>query len=1281
MICGKTAAAIARPVQMLRSLVFLIMFSVYFLDLSTSPALAQETAVAPVQGWVGVELRSPTRKEIAAAGSWFRQGPIVVEVKKDSPAAKAHLAPGDVVLAVNKHAVANAKEFFAAIAGKAPGEAHRLDVLRRGGMKVAILRLDAPPGAIQTPVAAASVEAPVMAPQVQSPPQSPPTTEPNSQSSESNPPPLPAAPASPPPSPAKPFSGPPATRGYFGGRAKRVTQGDAEKLGWSAPKGLKINDIAKNSPAAAAGISDGSIILSFNGQPVDKAYKLRELISRAPGATVHLRVVDTAGRETEVTATLGARPEQPGEGNPLRLMLDTGGHTAPAVDVAFTPDGKQLVSASNDKTIRVWDVEQGATVRIIRGEAGTARTGALYAMALSPDGRWLATGGYLHDGDVDVISSVRLYDFATGELAALLMGHEDVVRALAFSPDGKRLISGGADNTAVVWDVEQKRQIQHLVGHSTPVISVAFSRDGTRAVTGGEDETLRLWNVADGRMTAEMTEHRERARPKDGEQKILKGDVRSIAVSPTEDLIASGDANGFILLSDSVTGKFLRVLASPRGMLGAAGIDGLSFSPDGRWLHAASQEEGCLVLETATGSEQYEGKLRPKLVSKYDGAKRAQCNGRSTSSPDGKLIATIYNNQILLIDPMSSKTIKTLDSTGKTDFGVGFSQDGRAIAWGTTPGSISEQSSTGLTRLLRLPLDGAPLTGVEEIGANGTATFVQGSSTHGTKSLKYKSAGPGLATPGVIQIEENGRWKSEFECGSGPGEVIDPLVFAPDGEEVVSTEFGEIVLHDLQGRETGRLTGHEGKVRAIAPSPDGRFLLSAGADKTVRLWNRKSHDLIVTLFAGRDGEWVMWTPQGFYASSPGGDAMLGWQINRGPEKTPDYTASGQLRKHLNRPDIVTRAIQLASAVEAVKEANGAAFRLEDLLSQPVPSIRILAPAPGATVQGGKTEIEVLLAPTPDPIKRLRVQVNGAQIAELMPENGAGFDPGVHKLRVPLARGRNVIHIAAANNTGETPATLVLHHDGEGQLDKLGTLHILAIGVDKYPNLPNADLHYSGADARAFADTMERRTGLLHQKVVKRVLANGGAPADAPTKTNIENALGALANASENDTIMVFLAGHGFNQGPSYRFLPTDAASADGRFVPASVVPWYAFQEAIENARGRRILFLDTCHAGNAYNPTLTNQAFHANIVVYSAARWDQSALERDDLGGGHGLFTYSLIEGVDGGAKNTEGEISTISLRDFLLRRVKELAAPFNQQQNPQFFQGRDAQDYVLSRM
>src|SRR5262245_63603336 len=151
----------------------------------------------------------------------------------------------------------------------------------------------------------------------------------------------------------------------------------------------------------------------------------------------------------------------------------------------------------------------------------------------------------------------------------------------------------------------------------------------------------------------------------------------------------------------------------------------------------------------------------------------------------------------------------------------------------------------------------------------------------------------------------------------------------------------------------------------------------------------------------------------------------------------------------------------------------------------------------------------------------------------------------------------------------------------------GPLYVLAIGVDKYPNLPGSDLRFSGADAMAFAAAIKQHVGSQHERVVSRLLVNGASAGDIPTAANILNALGMLRQTRETDTVVVFVAGHGVNDGPNYRFLPTDAAkqSAEG-FQSASVIPWYAFQEAIESDKRSRILFIVTCHAGTIYTENL-----------------------------------------------------------------------------------------------
>ena len=288
---------------------------------------------------------------------------------------------------------------------------------------------------------------------------------------------------------------------------------------------------------------------------------------------------------------------------------------------------------------------------------------------------------------------------------------------------------------------------------------------------------------------------------------------------------------------------------------------------------------------------------------------------------------------------------------------------------------------------------------------------------------------------------------------------------------------------------------------------------------------------------------------------------------------------------------------------------------------------------------------------------------------------------------PTAHGlAEIVAHSKASLLGE--AVLFVTQNGEGILDKRDTLYILAIGADRYPNLPkqcgangnsSCDLSFAGADARAFAETVEQQMGSQHRQVTKRILVNGAGDGLEPTRDNIENALDLLLQAQDNDTIAVFVAGHGFDDPRTgYQFLPSDAqAGANGHFVSSSVVKWAVLDNALQTARGRRLLFVDTCRSGNAFNARLMKDASDGAIVAFSATNTQQDALELASLG--HGVFTGALIAGLNGAADLAqENEVRVFDLGAFLEREVRKLTKG---RQTPDFYKRPGAENFVLVRM
>jgi len=151
--------------------------------------------------------------------------------------------------------------------------------------------------------------------------------------------------------------------------------------------------------------------------------------------------------------------------------------------VAFSPDGKRIASASDDKTIRIWDAETGTAV----GKPLVGHTREVMSVAFSADGRRVVSGS--EDG------TVRIWDVefecAVGKP---LSGHQAGVWSAVFSPDGKRIVSGSIDRTVRVWDADTGEAVgEPLVGHDSQVSSVAVSPDGRRIVSASWNKTIRVW--------------------------------------------------------------------------------------------------------------------------------------------------------------------------------------------------------------------------------------------------------------------------------------------------------------------------------------------------------------------------------------------------------------------------------------------------------------------------------------------------------------------------------------------------------------------------------------------------------------------------------------------------------------------------------------------------------------------------------------------------------------------------------------------------------------------
>ncbi len=936
-------------------------------------------------------------------------------------------------------------------------------------------------------------------------------------------------------------------------------------------------------------------------------------------------------KEIPTTPKTAAPPTTPAiSSTPPILQIDPGGHKALIRDVTFTPDGRYLVSASNDKLIRVWDLETGKTVRTLRGQISAGDEGKIFAMALSPDGRWLAAAGFM---GISGNEPIRLYDFTSGKLVTLLKGHTNVVLSLAFSPDNRYLVSGqgGSYNqVAIIWDVQRHQKLHTLHGHTDRIYAVAFTPDSQRVVTGSLDHSLRLWQVQDGGLITTLKGHTNK--------------VYAVAISPQEDIIASGSDDYTIHLWDGRTGQFIKTLANQGTQVGS-----LSFSPDGRYLVSgvSSAPTNCHVWSIPDGKEivTYRGHDNIVLA--------------TAVSPDGRVVATGGGNKraIHLWSLRDGKLQQRLSGVGAGIWAVGFSSDGSELGWGKI--GIQQPNQAGkLEYTITLPskskgLDSKQFLGTPRKLSGSNRDFSRAQDKWRDWTLRTRKGG-NYGYQAILDIRQQNRTVASIERGATDGYDHRSYTFTPDGERIISGGMaGVLTAYNRDGNKLGDFVGHTGDIWAVAVSSDGRLLASGSADQTVRLWDIETRENLLTLFHGSDDEWVAWTPTGHYTASVNGDKMVGWQINRGVDKVPDYVTATQL-PNLYRPDVIANAIRLRSVKKAIAQ-TGAHFNLARLQRELPPRFEIVAPQSGSKIEKGIASVVLNIAENTLAIQRFEVYVNSRLVT---PQKVRKINPIItrHKrtLEVPLETGENRISILAFNDLGKTTTQVTVFYDGESKIRE-GTLHLVSIGVSAYPNLSKEEqLDFAAIDAQAIYKKL-KATGQKQYRDIKSVLISDNQ-GKTPNKSNIETALQAL-NPKKEDTTILFLAGHGINLAGEYFFMPKGAERQGSKLNKKSLVPWKILQDAIANSQGRRILLVDTCHAGKAFNPRLLKDAANKNIVVLNATSADTVSREMNQFG--HGVFTYALLEGLKGEADITKfdgaGKITFNELNTYVTDMVKYL--------------------------
>lgn len=498
------------------------------------------------------------------------------------------------------------------------------------------------------------------------------------------------------------------------------------------------------------------------------------------------------------------------------------GHEGAVMFVAFAPDGRTALTGSDDRTARLWDVKTGQELRQF-GEPD----GAGVSVAFSPDGQSVLTGSYLagvlHLWDVEtgvlrqtfaspdarevngvavspdgrqvaaalgVGQIVRLWDTASGALLQTFEGSTDGVVAVAFSPDGQTLASGGYDRSARLWDIATGAEIRRFEGHTDGVESVGFSPDGRTLITASDDRTVRLWDVATGQELRRLAGH--------------TNPVYSAAFAPDGRTIATA--------SFDLTARLWANPSQPEypplaGVNPNSFSNAVKFAADGRAI-AGDVEGGLRLWDVQTGQPvrrfDYENLLLSVAI-----------------SPDGRLVLGGAGDGALVgWDTRTGERLFTLTGHQVEVSGVVVSPDGRY--------ALTAGASDGTARLWDLAAGQAAQVFRPDAGFVLDVAF--------SPDGRYALAS-GAGNLALMWAVEGGRLVRTFELDGPAG--APSLAVSPDGQLVaVGARTGEIALFDANsGQQQRTLTGHTAGVRDLAFAPDGKLLLSGSVDGTARLWD------------------------------------------------------------------------------------------------------------------------------------------------------------------------------------------------------------------------------------------------------------------------------------------------------------------------------------------------------------------------------------------------------------------------------------------------------------
>lgn len=969
------------------------------------------------------------------------------------------------------------------------------------------------------------------------------------------------------------------------------------------------------------------------------------------------------------------------------FRIESGMHSNAIKGIATDKEGRWLVTVSNDKTARIWNITENRLQNILRVPANTNHEGMLNAVAISPDGKIVAVGGAAFNDGLSG-NLIYIFDRASGKLLRRLIGLPQVIFSLAFTKDGNYLAATlSANGGLFIYSAENGRLLAIDRAYKGDSYSVDFMKDG-RLVTTSTDGFLRLYQFSPSR--------------EDGRRLALVNQITApggrvpmrAQFSPDGSRIAVGFADTTavnILRSIDLSFDFAPDTSNVINYTGNDDLSEVAWSQDGTTLFAAGG-----VQEPPAGLDQ-------SYIRRWSNA--------------GKGVA------------------KNIRSSGNRIFSLAALPEG-SLAFGSADPSWGIINSDGIKKVfhsstspdLRMNWEGFALSpdgakvrfGYENFGGASAVFGVQGRQFYASDvSVDLISAT--LSSP-TIKVEN---WRYSYApklngkqikfSQDKEQEMSTSLALFPNGKGFVIGTSSFLRSYDSEGKFLwGKFISSDAV--AINFSQDSRWLVVAYGDGTIR-WHRPNDGSEqLAFFPHIDKKrWVMWTPEGYYDASLGGEELIGWHLNQGKDKEARFISSSQLYDVFYRPDIVQSKFRgddiskliTISALDALKnpppnlvftKTPTSSKNVKEQVCFKVTSsgggvgeVRIfhngkLVKSDGFYRENRKndSEIKIKLASNDSATIQRELMESVSAQTSISPIISTTKKSEFEECQeIDVVSGENEISVSAFNQSNTVQSRLESTQFFGDFKQPDPHLYVLSVGINRHSD-SSVDLKYAVKDSVDFMSVLKSNLGLNFKGQNVHLFGLNDMAA------NKEGFLKAIQNLSEKikpwDTFILFVASHGVLVDNQY-FIVT--AGYNGTLSTKNLISSNEIIEMSTKIKSHtQLLIFDTCHAGGVdniigglYDARMSVMAKKIGLHIYASAGSTQTALDGYK---GNGLFTHTVLKSIREFKEtdlNRDDQISVVELGQRAKEETMSISKELGRSQSPNIMNfGRDSILFTLKQ-